>query len=195
MKHSLELKNDLWDAYYALGMYHFWTGYYSKFFSWLPFVGNAKGQGIEEVKTAIEKGVYVNVEASSSLLRIFFTEQEYDKAITLAQEILRKYPDYLYCYWYLAESYTQLKEYDQAIGSLEWIQNYFDHSDLAGPTGLLEVKYKLGLCYYEKKDYDKALSFLTEVAGSNMRINNEYVNLNEYPRLADKLIKKIEEEK
>lgn len=191
MKKALKLKSDLWDAYYAFGMYHFWKGYYSRYISWLPLISNEKDRGIEEVKTAILKGTYVKVEAASSLIRIHFVEKDYTAAVELAQDILKDFPGYLYCYWYLADSYKELEQYDQSINALKWIQDYFEDSELEGPVAELELKYKLSLLYYEKEEFTRALEYLNDIAASDIIIDTKFVGLNRYPELAEKLIRKI----
>lgn len=191
MKRALKLKKDLWDAYYAFGMYHFWKGYYSRHITWLPLIRNSKKRGIKEVRIAMEKGTYVDVEAASSLVRIHFVEKKYKEAIETAETILKDFPDYLYCYWYIADSYIKLEDYSNAIKTLEWIKVYFEGSDLDGSIALLEVKYKLGRIYYETDEYQKALEYLEEAANGRSVAPKGFSNINKYPALAEKLIKKI----
>jgi tetratricopeptide (TPR) repeat protein len=157
----------------------------------LPFLGNSKERGIKEVRIAMEKGTYVDIEATSSLVRIHFVEKRYREAIETAKTILKDFPDYLYCYWYIADSYIKLEDYTNAIKTLEWIKVYFEGSDLDGSIALLEVKYKLGRIYYKMDEYQKALEYLEKTANGRSDALEGFANINKYPALAEKLIKKI----
>jgi len=203
MRRAIAIDSQLYDAYYAFGMFHYWRSHYARSMTWLPFVANEKDEGISQIQTAVKKGIYVGIEAASSLIRIYHNEgvyensrknhtaagQNFSNAIYTAQRILADYPNYLYCYWYLAECYSELTLYDNAADTLQWVLRYFEARPQAGPIGLLEVKYKIGLIYFKKKDYQSSYHYLHAVAQSTVDINEQLVKLENYPRKARELLK------
>ena len=61
MKKALALDETIYDAYYGVGMFHYWRAVYAGRFYWLFGDKNERYQGIEETKLASEKGFYSKV--------------------------------------------------------------------------------------------------------------------------------------
>ncbi len=84
LNHALELDSTYYDAYLGLGAYHYYRTIKAKDFLWLPFVSDQRKQGFSEIRKAIEQGYLATYNARQTLLRMYFTEGQYDSAVALS---------------------------------------------------------------------------------------------------------------
>ncbi len=199
MKHVLKLDDSIYDAYYGVGLFHYWINFYKV--AWLFAIKADKQQGIEEVKIASEKGFYSDVEAASSLIRVYYNEKEYDKALTQAKSVVKKYPNYLYCYWYIAFCHAELNNLKEELETYMWLKSYFEQSTLSSQTALMRVNYYIGNTYKKQGNIQKAKEHLGKVIEIEKGIKesrnegDEKMNrVRKYKNLATKLLIVIKRE-
>lgn len=157
---AVELKPDLYDAYYGIGLFHYWVGFFSDFLAWLPGLGGNKQQGIEELEKSYANGKYTRMEAICSRLRIHTTEKEYKKAIALANELIEKNPDYIYLHWYRAATYESMGEWSLAQKDYSWLFKYIQDNDLKNPNFMMDVHSHLARAYWGMNDREMAENHL-----------------------------------
>jgi len=89
---------DIKDIYYGLGMYDYWRTALTKVLWWMPGIQNRTQEGIRELFVAKNEGVYTAISAGADLARILNNEKRYQEALTIAEEMLLKFPgSLLFC--------------------------------------------------------------------------------------------------
>jgi tetratricopeptide (TPR) repeat protein len=83
---------DIKDTYYGLGMYDYWRSALTKLLWWMPGIENRTEQGIRELLVAKSDGVYTCVSANADLMVILNNEKRYQGALTIAEEMLARFP-------------------------------------------------------------------------------------------------------
>ena len=89
---SIELDPTLYDAYYGAGIYHYWRSAKSKAFWFLPFIGDNRQRGIEEIRLSIQKGKHSEIEGKYALVSIYYNEKNYEQAYQLNQQLYQLFP-------------------------------------------------------------------------------------------------------
>ena len=89
---SLKLRPDLYDAYYGLGLYHYWRSAMAGVLRYLPLISDKRQQGINELRLAIEKGRYVKIECSFALAAVYYNEARYDSALAIYDSLYARFP-------------------------------------------------------------------------------------------------------
>jgi tetratricopeptide (TPR) repeat protein len=92
LQKSLALRPDLYDAYYGLGLYHYWRSAMAGILRFLPIVQDKRQQGIEELKLAIQKGRYVKIETLFALCAVYYNEEMYDSALAINDTLYALFP-------------------------------------------------------------------------------------------------------
>ncbi len=153
---ALELDPHLYDAYLGLGTYHYWKSAKTEFINWLPFVGDRKDDGVEELQLAVDSSLFSNDLALNSLIWIHLERKDPQSALACAETLHSKYPDSRLVKWgmafsnYAAGKFAAALEYfGEIIGSLESdsTQNYFN---------LIECRYHRGKIFQSVKDTSAA---------------------------------------
>ena len=91
----LAVKADAQDAYVALGAANYIIGClpaYKRFFLWFGGVRGDRQRGMEQLRTAAEKGHYLRPLAKAFLALAAEREGQFDRALTLFQELAREFP-------------------------------------------------------------------------------------------------------
>lgn len=55
---AIQQDSTFWEAYFGLGSYHYWKSVATKFINWLPFIGDHRQKGIQQLLVASEKAVF-----------------------------------------------------------------------------------------------------------------------------------------
>ncbi|MFC1650757.1 hypothetical protein ACFL2X_04240 [Candidatus Latescibacterota bacterium] len=80
---ALEKLPTLYDCYYGLGNYHYWSTEKSKFLGILVFWREDKRKlGIDQLQLSIDRGLYCPYEATHGLIIAYFYYGDYDKALS-----------------------------------------------------------------------------------------------------------------
>ena len=93
LEKAIELDPTLYDAYYGAGIYHYWRSAKSKAFWFLPFIGDNRQKGIDEIWLSIQKGKHSEIEGKFALVSIYYDEQDYKKSYQLNQQLRQLFPD------------------------------------------------------------------------------------------------------
>jgi tetratricopeptide (TPR) repeat protein len=115
LKKCQEQDSQLYDIYYGLGCFYYWTSAKSRMLWFLPFVSDKRQMGIEQLITAVRKGLYTGVEAQYALLRVYNNEKMYDNTLVFAQTLLEKFPRDIFCLNEMSYAYRQMQQWDNVI--------------------------------------------------------------------------------
>jgi tetratricopeptide (TPR) repeat protein len=87
----------------------------------------------------------------------FFKKGNYEKAIEIGEEIVKKHPDNVLAHLYLTMSYFMVAKFEQSLEHFKVVEKLI--SNEIDRVSILEVKASL---YIHKNDLDKALNLLEE---------------------------------
>jgi tetratricopeptide (TPR) repeat protein len=134
------------DTDLGFGMYKFWRSVFTNELKILPFFSDARAEGVALVKKVATSGKYATDLAIGNLVFIYGQENQHDKAIAAANQILAKFPNNLIMKYQKGRNYLWAKRYDEALATFEDVYN----SDPAITKALLQQ----GIALYKKKEYD-----------------------------------------
>jgi tetratricopeptide (TPR) repeat protein len=194
LEKALELKPDLYDAYFGLGAYHYWASVKSKLLSWLPFIGDDRKKGIYQLNLAVTKGKYTSLESKYSLLRVYNEEKNYNMVLKLSEELKGFFEYHPFRLWNMGFAYIGLKRWDEALKTFQTLLSYFKSSPYYNLVAEMECQYWMGNIYYQKGGYKKSLEIVNFVL-----INEENVKESDYAQpivkqakdLNEKILKKL----
>ncbi|MEO8166931.1 MAG: tetratricopeptide repeat protein [bacterium] len=73
-----------------------------------------KAKGIQQIKTAAEKGRYANIESSYFLMQIYFQyEKDYNKALELVTKLHARFPNNMLFHKYLGRCYVSMGNWEK----------------------------------------------------------------------------------
>ncbi len=130
------------------------------------------------IKKLVKKGLCNYIYVIDKYCLILYTLKSYDTLIYKAKEGIKYCDKFIDFYFYLGEAYNNLSQYDKAIQPYEmYLDLYKDpnKNDILSEYSIsiftIEYKnaviYHLGLCYYQSKFYEKALSLILTIDDNN----------------------------
>ncbi len=152
----LEIDNNFYEAYIALGSYNYWKSAQTKSLLWLPFVSDNRDVGIEYLEKAIQSFSYNKYLATYSLMWIYIDYGESEKAVDLSLKMLDKYENSRFFMWGLARAYQDIDNekainvYKQLYESVEAIPDRNQFNEIV-------LKHKLAMLYDETGNFEKSL--------------------------------------
>jgi tetratricopeptide (TPR) repeat protein len=103
------------DAWYGIGLYHFWKSHKLRYLSWMPFISDQREEGRNQLRQAMENAAFAREASRNALFRIHMEEKEYKAVLPLAREFGEKYPGDVFHRWYLGFALAYLNRWDDAI--------------------------------------------------------------------------------
>lgn len=176
LKEAIKLDPELYDAYVALGSYHYWASVVTKALQWLPFFGDKREEGIAEMQLAQKRAIFSQDAASNGLIWMYVNEKKFDQAISLAKEMQNKYPEGKSFLWGLATAYYEkfdwknaLLSYQEIVRKIQSQQNdpvYSERSEsksLNNYYNLVECKFHIANCLFNLGKFKECISTCEEI--------------------------------
>lgn len=88
----LNLDNNFYEAYIAIGTYEYWTSRKTEFLEWLPFYEDETDIGVEKLRKAAELASYSSYFAIYSLIWIYIDQKDFKSAIELGEKAIKEFP-------------------------------------------------------------------------------------------------------
>ena len=148
LKQVKERQSDFYAADLGLGIFNY---YLSTSLKWLPFVGNKEQEGLDAIELALQADFPYNYAAKNSLCWILIERENFRRADSIAQSVLKDYPDNtiflrikaLIALW--SGKYITALHYGKHLVDLTEKRQPLNWSDLAaGYTILVKGAYELG---------------------------------------------------
>lgn len=92
LERALDMDPALYDAYYGLGLYHYWRSAKGNLGGIISLFSRDRARGIREIWTAIEKGRYSEVSGKYALVATYYDAGEYEKAWAINEDLFRRFP-------------------------------------------------------------------------------------------------------
>jgi len=102
------------DINFGIGTYDYWRSALMKMLWWMPGVDDKREVGIEKLKGVIKNGVYTRAAAGSVLIDVYLNEKRYEDALSIANDMGKKYPKAIIFMWGRAAALHSLKRYEEA---------------------------------------------------------------------------------
>lgn len=144
---------EFYDSYYGLGLYKYWFGAKSKILRFLPFAKDNRQDGIEQMKLAIEKGEFLNVDAMYGLSAAYFNEGAYEQALQLTDTLFESYPDNPSLNYRRGLIYQELGRWTEAKETFEHLYNLLRESKYQSISYQVECLYQMAKCQYQSDNY------------------------------------------
>lgn len=153
LEKSLALAPDLYDAYLGIGSYHYFQNEAKEK---LPFLEGNKEKGIEEIRLAVEKGIYLRVPAKDGLSLVLLREGRYEEALRLAKELVDEYPASRTFLWTLCKVYFEKGDWENAEESFRALLARLEDSEPNNLYNVLFCRMRIAETYYERGMHTEA---------------------------------------
>ena len=155
---EIALKNNssLYDLYFGLGTYKYYRSKLSRYFTWLPFVKDERAEGIEMIKTAMEKSRYSRYSAMCGLCWICIEEENYQEGFEIIKQGLEEFPDSRIFLWCAAKTAKKLKLWHEAAGYYEKIILSLETANILSPYNEIVCRVNLYDIYSKFEKYQQA---------------------------------------
>jgi tetratricopeptide (TPR) repeat protein len=118
-----------------------------------------KKRGIQQLKTASEKGKYAGIESSYFLMQIYYAyEKDYQSALTIARDLTTRFPNNPLFHKYLGRCYVSLANWPSVQQVFAEIVGRVRKGQ-RGYTAVAEreAEYYLGMCDMNARQFEAAL--------------------------------------
>ena len=162
IKKAHKLKRDLYDVYYALGLFYYWKSVKAKILTHLGMMKDEREKGIQYLKIAIEKGKLASLEGKFALIEIYYYEDRYEEALKECESLKENFfhdPTWNYLIAKILGKLSKWEESKTYFVKLLALLDEFPHKSF---SYLAECHYGIAKCAYEMKDYDTAREELTK---------------------------------
>ena len=161
----IEKRPDYYDAYMGLGLYKIAIGFVPEKFQWLLSIIGFKGNisnGIDMLRTAMEKGKYTKVDSKVFLSIFAMNEREEDNSETIAltKQLVDDYPESPIFKTLYAGMLMQVYKLDESISILK--QAIDQNKNSLQNEVNKGIYFVLGSAYFRKADYSNAITNLEQ---------------------------------
>lgn len=146
------------DAYLGIGMYDYWRSVLTRGLSFLPFFGDKRSEGIKQIETAGNEGVYAKKLSESNLAFIYAYEKKYGRSREIVDRYLSQYPQNILLRQLSARLYFLNKKFDLAADEYKKIMEIDPIMTKSYYYMGLVYKYKPGGILFSKNYFEEFLT-------------------------------------
>ena len=192
---TVELNPDMYDAYYGLGMYHYWKSKRAymviRIFGWLFRIKDEKEKGIQELFLAMEKGYYAKFPTIQALLRIYIEEKKYDEVISLGMEYKKEFPNDVFYRWFVGMAYINKQRWKEGFEIYDEIEKNLESINFNGREADVECWYYKAICLYHLGRKEEALMLCKKIDEIKEVVNRKVFFYGDYIEMSSELMSKI----
>jgi tetratricopeptide (TPR) repeat protein len=145
------------DVNYGIGNYDYWRSAMMKTLWFMPNVDDRRQKGIERLYLVREKGVYTRDAASAALIDILLNEKRFEDALTLSDEMLRKYPNTQLFLMGKAKALFGIEDFDKSIIHFELLQRMCEKYQDGDSYMVILCHYWLAKNFLKRKNYARTM--------------------------------------
>ncbi len=152
IKKAQRLDAELYDVYYALGLFYYWKSVKAKVLTFLKMMKDEREKGIQYLQLVAKKGRFSKDEAKFALIEIYYFEDRYEEALTECQSMQEKYandPTWLYL---AAKISDKLQNWEKAKQHFCRLLKFLKNSPYQSYGFLAECHYGIARCQYQLGD-------------------------------------------
>ncbi|MBC8182076.1 hypothetical protein H8E88_13245 [candidate division KSB1 bacterium] len=157
IKKAHELDKELYDAYYALGLYYYWKSAKAKVLTFLRMMKDEREKGIEYLKIVTEKGRFSSEEAKFALVEIYYYEDRYEEALLECEFLKSKFssdPTWVYL---IAKTLEKLHRWQPSKKYFTYLLQLLEESPYKSNSFFAECHYEIAKCAFEMGEYKTAV--------------------------------------
>jgi len=158
-ENCLKIDSSFSEALIAIGTYKYWKSVKA---AWLPFFADEKIEGFKLLSKGIEKENYSYASGVVSLLWIYINQKKSPSAISLAEEVLKKYPNNRNFKWALARAYEDVNLSKAIEIHYELLASYASTKQ-ANRINEVVLKHRIAQDYERQGENKKALLLCNEI--------------------------------
>ena len=152
-KKAVAYSPDFYDAYHGLGLYKYWLGAKAKVMRFLPFARDSRQEGIHQMKIAIEKGRFLNVDAKHGLYTAYFHEGEYEKALELSDQLYEWVPNNPSLLYRRGRIYQAMENWTEALQTFAKLDTILKSTRYKSLSYQVDCLYQMAKCQYHLENY------------------------------------------
>ena len=160
---GLKYDSALYDLYFGLGNYHYWKTSKAGFLKTIGIVSDDIDKGMAELKLAMDSARLFSEAAANAMIWIWLDRQQYDSAISLAQQMLASYPESRTIRWPLAAASFKNNDYENALTFYAELTEHYSKKP-GNFYNLIECCYYLYQCYEKLGRDQKKEEILQQVS-------------------------------
>lgn len=173
LEKALDADSTLYDLYFGLGTYKYYRSNLSRYFSWLPFTGDDRAEGIKMIKTAMEKSRYSRYSAMNGLCWIYTEEKKFKEGLQLVKQALRKFPESRIFLWCAARNAKELGLWNEAASYYEKILSSLKKENVLSPYNEIICRTNLYELYSNLGKHEEAEQQCRKILGINLNKEDE----------------------
>ncbi|RJP60451.1 MAG: hypothetical protein C4541_03925 [Candidatus Auribacter fodinae] len=152
LKICLDTNPDMYDAYYGLGCFYYWTSAKSRFLWFLPFIHDERKKGMEYLEIAVNKGLYSRTEALYALVKVLNNERCFEESISRMNTVMGEYQDDVFLLNQKAFALENLNRWKEAGETYNMMLTVLMQSPLHCFNRMCEAAYNKARCYSQIND-------------------------------------------
>ncbi len=163
LEEALKQDSTFWEAYFGLGSYHYWKSVATKFINWLPFIGDHRQKGIQQLRLASEKAVFFQEPAKMGLMWIYYREKKYPEALKLASTLQEKYPESKTPLWAKAFIFYEKYDWKSCLLALDKLEERLLQTQRENYYNFVEVDFLKANCHFNLGHKNICLKICQEI--------------------------------
>jgi len=187
---AVKLDPYLYDAYLALGAYHYLWGIKGRYIPGMMSNKETINQGIREIKKVYDNGFYFTASAGQAYSWMMKKEGRADEALEVSRELVNAHPEARTFRWGLGDLYIELEMWGEAKKLFEGLLNDVLRDQPKCYTNHYQIKYKLAEIYHGLGYEDKAREYCQDVVDNKSKIRRD-VGDADFVKDAEKLLRKL----
>jgi tetratricopeptide (TPR) repeat protein len=141
LEKAYEKDTTLTDALSGVGAYHYWKSAKAKILTLVPFVGNKRKQGLEEMQKGITSKGFMYISAIKSMLPVYYNEKRYGEVLAFGDSLIALNSLDPNSRLHLARAYIASHRFGDADSTLDDIQSIYRNSPYYDSCGAAEALY------------------------------------------------------
>ncbi len=158
----LNIENNFYEAYIAIGTYEYWMSRKTEFLYWIPYHNDKTKIGIEKLRTAIKFASYHSHLAVNSLIWIYIDQKDFNTAIEIGQKAVNEFPNSRYFKWGLARAYEDVNT-DSSIQLYYDLLESFKQEIDQNRVNEIVLKHIIAQQYFKTGKMEKAIILCDEI--------------------------------
>ena len=165
-ENCLEMDSTFYESYVVLGTYKFWKSRKLESLEWFPFFDDESEDGLRYLELALERTSYSKNIAAISLIWSYIDNKNFNRAIQIAENELKKNPLNRPLKWALARAYEDvnprkaIQVYKELITSYQNIPDQNHYQEITLKHIIAQQLAKIG-------EKNEALKLCNEILTSN----------------------------
>ena len=152
IKKAHHLDNELYDAYYALGLYYYWKSAKAKILTFLRMMKDEREKGVEYLKIVTQKGRFSKDEAKFALIEIYYYESRYDEALNECESLSDKFINDPTRNYLMAKTLCKLNRWEEAKHYFTFLLDFLKNAPYRSNSFLAECHYGVAKSAFETQD-------------------------------------------